>query len=261
MPPATPVVNQIDHLMIEAEDPSFLFRLFSETLGMTVAWPLEDFGDLVSGGICAGNVNLEFIRFKRERFGSAPPSLAKGEAVFSGLAFEPYDSTASALEALDRRGIPHEEPHDTPNWTDAGFDGPLDAPCVTFLAEYHFDFRGWRRTLRTDLEGKQGGKLGVREAREIRLEAAELSRAEILWDTLLEPHSRPSPHAWAFTGGPLLRLVPGQRDAIRELVLGVGSLKHAREQLSRLGLLGDNSARHVGILPAALQGLSIRLEE
>lgn len=44
---ATPVVNQIDHLMTEAREPSVLFRLFSEPLAMTVAWPLEGFGALV----------------------------------------------------------------------------------------------------------------------------------------------------------------------------------------------------------------------
>lgn len=249
----TPVVKQIDHLMIEAEEPSFLFRCFSQTLGMTVAWPLEDFGALVSGGICVGNVNLEFIRFKGERFGKPPPALASGEARFSGIAFEPHGSLAAALAVLGQRGVAHEAPKPTPHWTDAGFEGLLDAPGVTFLVEYHFDFRGWRRSLREDLESKHGGRLGVREARELRIEVTEPAGAEPRWSSLLG--------TWSFEGGPGLRLVEGRANAIRELVLRVASLKQAREELGRLGMLGEGSARHVSFLPSALQGLSIRLEE
>ncbi len=259
---ATTVVNRIDHLMIEAEDPSFLFQLFSETLGMTVAWPLEDFGELfVSGGICVGNVNLEFIRWKGQRFGKAAPRLGKGEAVFSSISFEPHGSTASALEELDRRGVHHGVPRPTPNWTNTIVGAPLDSPFVTFITEYHFDIQGWRRSLREDLEGKKGGRLGVQEARELQIEVSLLSESEAAWDALLRPHHRPAPHTWTFDGGPAIRLVTGQRNVIRELVLRVASLKRAREELSRLGLLGDGSARHVTLLPSALQGLNIRLEE
>jgi hypothetical protein len=257
----TAVVNRIDHLMIEAEDPSFLFQLFSETLGMTVAWPFKDFGEFASGGICAGNVNLEFIRWKGQRFGKAPPTLGKGEAVFSGISFEPHDSTASVLEELDRRGVRHGEPRPTPNWTNTIVNAPLDSPFVAFLTEYHFDFQGWRRSLREDLEGKKGGRLGVQHARVLQLEVSLLSESEAAWDALLRPHHRPAPHTWTFDGGPAIRLVAGHRNTIRELVLLVTSLKRAREELSRLGLLGDGSARHVALLPSALQGLNIRLEE
>ncbi|HEX8434266.1 hypothetical protein [Archangium sp.] len=257
----TPVVNRIDHLMIEAEDPSFLFQLFSETLGMTVAWPLKDFGEFVSGGIFVGNVNLEFIRWKGLRFGKAPPPLGKGEAVFSSISFEPHGSTASALEELDRRGVRHGVPRPTPHWTNAIIGAPLDSPFVTFITEYHLDFQGWRRSLREDLEGKKGGRLGIQEARVLQIEVSPLSEAEVGWDALLRPHHRPAPYTWTFDGGPAIRLVAGRGNTIRELVLGVASLKRAREELSRLGLLGDGSARHVELLPSALQGLNFRLEE
>ena len=61
--PAEPPIRQIDHVMIKADDPREVFAFFTETLGVPIAWPLEERGGVVSGGVGFGNVNVEAIRF------------------------------------------------------------------------------------------------------------------------------------------------------------------------------------------------------
>lgn len=261
MSDAQPVVNQIDHVMVETEDPSVLFRLFTETLGLPVAWPLKDFGMFTSGGVFAGNVNLEFISF-RQRFGGGPPlPLGPGQALFTGLAFEPQGSTAAVQKELGKRGLAYGEPKPTPNWTNMRVEGLLDKPSMLFTCEFHFDFQAQRRALREELAAKKGGRLGLVGVREVRVEVDNPAQAEERWNALLWPLSHAEDAAWVLPEGPGVRLVPGTRNAIQELVLQVNSLRHAREELGRVGLLGDGHARHTQLLPAGVQGLHLRMEE
>jgi hypothetical protein len=100
-----PLVKQVDHLMIRVDDASSqrLFSLLSETLQFPVAWPLTSYSSFKSGGIFAGNVNLEFLTVGSQLVGpSRPPSSAH----LYGCAFEPYPLSESFQE-LARRAIPH----------------------------------------------------------------------------------------------------------------------------------------------------------
>ena len=65
--PAEPPIRQIDHVMIKADDPREVFAFFTETLGLPIAWPLEERGGVVSGGVGFGNVNVEAIRFPGQK--------------------------------------------------------------------------------------------------------------------------------------------------------------------------------------------------
>lgn len=103
-----PLVKQVDHLMIRVDDASShrLFSLLSETLQFPVAWPLTSYSSFKSGGIFAGNVNLEFLTVGSQLVGPPrPPSSAH----LYGCAFEPYPLSESFQE-LARRAIPHLPP-------------------------------------------------------------------------------------------------------------------------------------------------------
>jgi hypothetical protein len=60
---AEPPIRLIDHVMIKANDPREVFAFLTETLGLPIAWPLEERGGVMSGGVGFGNVNVEAIRF------------------------------------------------------------------------------------------------------------------------------------------------------------------------------------------------------
>ena len=58
-PEAVAIIEQVDHLLIDAGDADELFRLFAEKLELPVAWPFNDYGGFQSGGVSLGNLNLE----------------------------------------------------------------------------------------------------------------------------------------------------------------------------------------------------------
>jgi catechol 2,3-dioxygenase-like lactoylglutathione lyase family enzyme len=96
--PDEPPIRQIDHVMIKADDPREVFALFTDTLGLPIAWPLEERGGVVSGGVGFGNVNVEAIRFPGQK---SVPSRAQ----LTGFGFEPSPLRA-CLDELQRRAVP-----------------------------------------------------------------------------------------------------------------------------------------------------------
>lgn len=57
-----PIIRQVDHILIQASEPRDLFDFFAETLQLPVAWPIADYSGFTSGGVGAGNVNIEVVR-------------------------------------------------------------------------------------------------------------------------------------------------------------------------------------------------------
>ena len=119
--PAVPPIRQIDHVMIKADDPLEVFAFFTETLGLPIAWPIEERGGVMSGGVGFGNVNVEAIRFPGQK---GLPSRAE----LTGFGFEP-SAMRACLDELQRRGVPY---------------GPLRPLIVT-------DSDGAKRTLFTNV--------------------------------------------------------------------------------------------------------------
>ena len=85
-----PLVRHLDHVLVEAEDPTALFRLFSEGFGLPVAFEFGDYGEVLSGSVWAGNMLLQFARFKELRFGhvAAWDEADAGRARLGGLGSE-----------------------------------------------------------------------------------------------------------------------------------------------------------------------------
>ena len=116
-----PIVKQIDHIAIRVDDPHYLFALLSDTFQLPVVWPIASYDWILSGGVFAGNVNLEMVRY-----GSAQDSSASevSTARLFGIAFEPYPLSES-LRELARRNIPHGPPLPVFGLRFDGFRGKL----------------------------------------------------------------------------------------------------------------------------------------
>jgi hypothetical protein len=96
-----PIVKQLDHIVVRVDDPVSLHALFSETLQLPVAWPVQAYPSFTSGGITLGNVNLEILSC-----GSGRKPSQSTEARIRAIAFESTSLSETALE-LSRRAIPH----------------------------------------------------------------------------------------------------------------------------------------------------------
>ena len=255
----TPIVRQVDHILLSSDEPERLFALFAESFELPVAWPFTQYGEaFASGGVAAGNVNLECIGAGG---GASAPS-ARRAAQFLGFAFDPEPLDQSIAE-LDRRGVAHEDPqlpHDVSQpWTNVVLTGMLDRSSI-FLCEYGFDEGARREELRRHLADRAGGPVGVVSVAEIEIGVTYLDAALLRWERLLSPALSPAPGTWSVGGGPRIRLHQAERNGIESVAIGVSSLAGAREALAARGLLGDAD----GVLSIdrnAVQGLDLRFVE
>jgi hypothetical protein len=246
------MVRQIDHIMIETSDPAKLFTLFATTLGLPEAWPLKSFGAFTSGGVFAGNVNLELIRFDTARFGGPIDAKAKVEgARLTGIAFEPIRNTSDSLVELEKREIGHGIPQAAPNWTNTQILGLLDKPGIAFICEFHFDLLDWRKSLFEKFNACQGGALGLKRISEVLVE----TNVPGSWQRFLGA----STESFQLGSGPSIRLTPGDKSALPGIRCDVSSLVDARRALKKLELLGEDEGERIQILPIGVGGLSIEL--
>jgi hypothetical protein len=266
--PSSAPVEYIDHIMIRSDNPGELYRFFSETLQLPVAWPLADRGGVVSGGVGFGNVNIEAIKFPNQTSRPAPTHLV-------GFAFKP-SLLAESLEELDRRGIPYGPPRpffavgpdgrrsiSFTNVTLQEFsdsDQPADATIQVFLSEYnpaYVDAEQRRDRLRHELATRNGGPLGLIRVEEIVVATADLAVANRAWEKLAAPIV--SGDRWQIGDGPAIRLVPGETNMLQAVVLAVASLAKARAFLKQNELLGTESETQLTIAPSRIRGIDIRL--
>jgi|WetSurSiteA1Bulk_404760.scaffolds.fasta_scaffold13098_2 hypothetical protein len=264
----TPVIRQVDHILIESGDPKTLFSFFADILQLPIAWPVSENQGYVTGGVGAGNVNLELFRYADTKRDSI---LRNPQARYAGLAFEPYP-LADALRRLQSVGIPYTPPEPAtsmlPNgkpgiaWTTVGLPSIARPSMSIFLYEYSpvflkVDVR--RKQLGNRLTLNKGGPLGLLAASEIIVTATNLNKDREIWSRLL---GKPTESGnWRAFAGPAIRLAAGDQDRIREIVLKVESLDRAKAFLKKNQLLGSVSGARVAVNPSKVQGLRISLIE
>lgn len=101
-----PIIRRLDHVVFRTDDPQSLFPLFADAFQLPVVWDVVTHDFFTSGGVFAGNVYFEMMRFGRaKKSSSAKPS----EAKIFGIAFEPY-CLPDSLDELRKRDIPHSPP-------------------------------------------------------------------------------------------------------------------------------------------------------
>jgi hypothetical protein len=292
----TPIVRRVDHVLIRADDPGPLFSLLTETFGLPVAWPLASYGFFASGGAFAGNIAIEVIRFGNPRpplptrhYGLAfephplresldelarrgiphgPPVPFVGDRPEGGRGTLWTNVTLGGRLWLGRRLGGNSRLNIAlgrlisrlmrTRWSGGLLRRSLGDSLI-FLTEYGFDAEAWREALRTELESRGGGALGVRAVDEVVVGVTDYEGEIARWQRLLDPVRPESPGAWRPGDGPAVRLVPDSQDRMKRLVFRASSLRDAADRLSGMGLLGDNSGQEVTVDPAKVEGLDIAL--
>ncbi len=259
----TPVVRQVDHVLVECADPEKTFSLFADTLQLPVAWPMNRNQNYITGGIGAGSVNIEFFAYA----GAAAPKSTR----YYGIAFEPYP-LADALRRLQSLSIQYGKPESVvstlPNgstgvaWTTVALPSLSRPGMSIFLYEYSPSF------LKVDVRRKQmgnrltlnhGGPLGLQSVDEIIIGSTALKKDQESWTLTV---GKPTPTGGIRPiNGPTLRIVQDDKDQIRELVFKVESLERAKAFLTKSQLLGSISGRRIFLAPSKVQGLRISLTD
>jgi hypothetical protein len=259
-----PVIRQIDHILIQSSNPKALFNFFSDTLQLPTAWPITENQGFITGGIGTGNVNLEIFRYPEK---NVKPDSRVPNAIYSGLAFEPYLLADSLLE-LQLRGIPYNPPQPSvsalPNgshgvaWTTVELPSFSKPGMSVFLYEYSplflkVDVR--RKQLANRLTLQNGGALGALSVEEVVIASTNAKKDNEKWRLLLGKAT--SSGSWLAGAGPAIRIIPGDRDGIREIILTVKSLDFATAFMKQNKLLGTVSEKGIFLIPSKVQGLRI----
>jgi len=260
----SPVVSQVDRILVESGDPQSLFDLFSETLQMPVAWPITENPDYTSGSISTGEIVLEFFRY-----GARENTAAK--ARYTGLTFEPYPME-DALQELRIIGIPYDPPQIQrsilPNrsegtaWTSVKLPTlsyPLMSVSLFEYSPYYLNVAVRRMQFRNRLTLDGGGPLGIVSTHLIVLESVEAEKDEAEWIRLLGK-KKPDGYLHAVLG-PAFQIVNGSGNRIDRIVLKVKSLDRAETFLKEKKLMGKKNEGEIYIDPAAIQGLKISVIE
>lgn len=258
-----PLVRRLDHVFIPVADPTPHFSLFSEDLGLPVAWPVTDKGAFTSAAVCAGNVNIEFISANGPSAFS--PFLDPTEPLsVRGLAFEPHDGDRMTGD-LDARALGHSGAlaHDGEggSWTNVFLSEMAPFSAMVFLCAYRGETLEERRAVREEFARGDGGILGVRRMAEVTLGVLDLDAAMARWRRFLSPAAPDDHGAFTLTDGAVIRVRRSPIDGVAALWLEVASLARARDALRARDLLGPMRASGIGLDYARTGGLDLWLTE
>ncbi|WNJ97932.1 hypothetical protein RND59_17585 [Vibrio ruber] len=146
---------ELDHLMVEVDDPLHTANHVSETLGLPLAWPLTEKDEYTSIGVNFGDINIEFIRF-RVRFG------IQGQRFngLSGVALKTEASIETVTTQLDHSRLSYRIGETCEAHTTLPIEESQLFPTV-FVVKYHFNTSGWLQRLQKDFTKCQGGKFHI----------------------------------------------------------------------------------------------------
>ncbi|MGI0117484.1 hypothetical protein, partial [Zooshikella sp. RANM57] len=149
------VLVNLDHLMIEVNDPYESAMRVSDRFGLPLAWPLIEDDKYTSVGLNFGELNIEFINFN-VRFGIS----AEKFNGFSGIAFKELRDITEIKNELNEQGISYRIGEEATAHTTITMEEGMIFPTL-FLVKYNFDTSDWTNKLKNDFEKCAGGKFNI----------------------------------------------------------------------------------------------------
>ena len=259
-----PLATRVEHFFVVSDQAQSLFTYFMDTFQLPEVWPFYAHGTFASGGLSFGNAVLEFVSFPKE--GHQPQ-----KTEFRGIAFEPKADADATSAELTRRNIPHSDARTFKSqvpgrpvlvaWSSVALTDLPPKNADVFFCDYkdRQAVAQGRRAASHELAMRMGGPLGIVGAAEITVGVQDLNEARNKWSALLQPAPQISDDAFVFNTGPRIHLVRAESPGIQGIVLIVRSIAEAEKFLKERRLLAKDTAGHIAISPAAIDGLRIRL--
>ncbi len=264
----SPVVKKVDHVTVITQNSQQLFDVLTGTLGLPVAWPMAQYPQFSTGGVQAGNVNIEALGMPSSG-GSGGPAASTGPvatpgASIYGIVLEPYALTKVTPELKARGAKPGKPTVQTaviagktvPMWTNVTLSALARPNYTVYLCQYSPTYAS---LLSSHKVSGPLGNIGVTSMRELVISAKDPEAVKKQWQAALAPAPMSSSGVMTIGTGPAIRFIKGSSDAIVSFVLTVKSLSKAKDYLQSKGLLEESSANELRIAPGAVQGLDIRI--
>lgn len=234
-------VSKVDHVLLEVKEPEALHSFLVDVLQLPVAWEYQEYVGFASGGVFAGNTNLESVYYTD----NPDPSIV-------GFALEPNEPTYVLLDYLNGMNIKYPEPEYDTYWT-LTYTDLLDLKMGVFYCDYKFN-RGYTSVSR-DLNSV--GPLGIVNIDVINVETnGNLSN----WNKVLYPSTLVE-NRYDMEDGPDISVVPGESDKITSIVFNVSDIKKCKEGLTELGMLGKTEGDIIYTNPENSMGLLFGFKE
>lgn len=148
----------------------------------------------------------------------------------------------------------------------------LFSGALSFLVEYNYesfasmaqwsDYRSHDEKRAADAEAlreREVGALSLQSVKEIVVSVKDYERAQRNWEKLFAPVASVEQGLWEIADGPAVRVLEGDKDAIRSLIFKVSDLSRAETFLREKDMLGTVADNQIQIAPAKIQGLDLRL--
>jgi hypothetical protein len=234
-------------------------------MGLPTAWPLGVYPGFTTGGVFAGNVNLEMLKFDASA-GDLPQT--RPVTFIYGIVFEPYP-LEQAIDELRQRGADPGAPQDQMRemngvpvkmWTNVTLQSICTDSMIVYLCEYAPEMKAASAGRNRSAAAVSAG-IGLIGLSEIGIVSSQPGQTGAMWKRIFAPAPLSADGILTFETGPAVRISRGDGDRIDSLVFQVASLRAARDFLFGAGLLGETSANEITIDPGAVQGLNLRLVE
>jgi hypothetical protein len=235
--------------------------VFTDTLGLLAAWPMAEYPGFSSGGVYAGNINMEVL-------GTGESGSGARSAQISEIVFEPCPIQKAASE-LNGRGIAISEPFSEYMdesgekvllWTDINLNGMSFGSYTIVLTEMSDVTRQQLESMMPSVSGPLGG-VGLKSIKEIVIGCSNIEQSRESWTKLFSPIGMLGEDSWTIGSGPAVHLVSSSDDKIQSMVWRVSSLSEAKTFLESKGMLGEDRGGEITIDPSRVQNLDIRLVE
>jgi hypothetical protein len=260
-----PTVRQIDHIMVQVPDPGPVYRLFTDDLGLPVAWPMTDYGSFSTGGVSFGNVNMEILNSSPQMKEQGVVPIRNG---IVGVAFQPIPGLEQTVRILDEGQVSHSEimpftaeinGTNTTLWNSLVLNDVMPGTLV-FYCEYTFNQTGFRQRMESALAAANGGAAGITGLKEIAVGYADPAVMRH-WQNILPEAPGGQPEYRDGGNGVRVHLFRSNITAVSSITVQVRSLDQVKAVLGEKGILETGSDDQVFMRPDTISGIRIFFTE